>query len=70
MRTDKKRWRNRKARKELARRLQSENPGLEVVIRSPRESMWAMALTMSQCAQNGIHNRCDGSSASLRIFIA
>ena len=31
MRTDKKLWRNRKARKELARRLQSENPGLEVV---------------------------------------
>ena len=31
MRTDKKLWRNRKARKELARRLHSENPGLEVV---------------------------------------
>src|SRR5260221_7197856 len=31
MRTDKKLWRNRKARKELARRLQSENPSLEVV---------------------------------------
>jgi transposase len=31
MRTDKKLWRNRKARKELARRLQSENPGLDVV---------------------------------------
>jgi hypothetical protein len=31
MRTDKKLWRNRKATKELARRLQSENPGLEVV---------------------------------------
>ena len=31
MRTDKKLWRNRKARKELRRRLQSENPGLEVV---------------------------------------
>ena len=31
MRTDKKLWRNRKGRKELARRLQSENPGLEVV---------------------------------------
>ena len=31
MRTDEKRWRNRKAKKELARRLQSENPGLEVV---------------------------------------
>jgi transposase len=31
MRTDKKLWRNRKERKELARRLQSENPGLEVV---------------------------------------
>jgi Transposase len=31
MKTDKKLWRNRKARKELARRLQSENPGLEVV---------------------------------------
>ena len=31
MRTDKKLWRNRKARKELARRLQAENPGLEVV---------------------------------------
>ena len=30
MRTDKKLWRNRKARKELARQLQSENPGLEV----------------------------------------
>jgi transposase len=31
MRTDKKLWRNRKAKKELARRLQSENPRLEVV---------------------------------------
>jgi hypothetical protein len=31
MRTGKKLWRNRKARKELTRRLQSENPGLEVV---------------------------------------
>src|SRR6201981_2015305 len=31
MRTDKKPWRNRKARKELARRLQSEDPGLEVL---------------------------------------
>jgi Transposase len=31
MRTDKKLWRNRKARKRLARRLQSANPGLEVV---------------------------------------
>src|SRR6266850_4884970 len=29
--TDKKLWRNRKERKEWARRLQSENPGLEVV---------------------------------------
>ena len=31
MRAYKRLWRNRKARKELARRLQSENPGLEVV---------------------------------------
>jgi hypothetical protein len=31
MNTDKKLWRNRKAKKELARRLQSESPGLEVV---------------------------------------
>jgi hypothetical protein len=31
MKTDKKLWRNRKTRKELARRLQSENPGLEIV---------------------------------------
>ena len=31
MRRDKKLWRNRKERKELARRLQSDNPGLEVV---------------------------------------
>src|SRR5258705_13852527 len=31
MRTDKMLWRNRKLKKELARRLQSENPGLEVV---------------------------------------
>jgi len=31
MKTDNKLWRNRKARKELARRLQTENPGLEVV---------------------------------------
>ena len=31
MRTEKKFWRNQKAKKELARRLQSENPGLEVV---------------------------------------
>jgi hypothetical protein len=30
MGTDNKLWRNRKAKKELARRLQSENPGLEV----------------------------------------
>jgi hypothetical protein len=31
MRTDKKQWRNRKVRKELTRRLQSANPGLEMV---------------------------------------
>jgi transposase len=31
MKIDKKLWRNRKEKKELARRLQSENPGLEVV---------------------------------------
>jgi transposase len=31
MKTDKRLWRNRNARKELARRLQSESPGLEVV---------------------------------------
>src|SRR6201993_3434190 len=31
MNTDKKLWRNRKAKRELARRLQSENPGLEGV---------------------------------------
>jgi hypothetical protein len=31
MTTDKKLWRNRKERKEWARRLQSEDPGLEVV---------------------------------------
>ena len=31
MRTDKMLWRNRRLKKELARRLQSENPGLEVV---------------------------------------
>ena len=31
MRTENQLWRNRKAKKELARRLQSENPGLEVV---------------------------------------
>ena len=31
MRTDKELWRNRKAKKELGRRLQSQNPGLEVV---------------------------------------
>src|ERR1700741_3372617 len=30
MRTDSRLWRNRKAKKELARRLQSDNPGLEV----------------------------------------
>ena len=31
MMTDKKLWRNRKERKEWARRLQSDDPGLEVV---------------------------------------
>jgi len=31
MNTNKKLWRNRKTKKELVRRLQSENPGLEVV---------------------------------------
>jgi hypothetical protein len=31
MMTDKKLWRNRKERKEWGRRLQSEDPGLEVV---------------------------------------
>jgi hypothetical protein len=31
MRTEKKLWRNRRARRELARRLQPENPGLQVV---------------------------------------
>jgi hypothetical protein len=42
VRTDKMLWRNRKGKKELARRLQSENPGLEVVHPTPQESMWAM----------------------------
>ncbi len=31
MKTDKKLWRNRKAKKELARQLQSEDPGLAVL---------------------------------------
>ncbi|HTG28530.1 MAG TPA: hypothetical protein VK818_09950 [Methylomirabilota bacterium] len=35
MRTDKMLWRNRKLKKELARQLQSENPGLEVTFGLP-----------------------------------
>ena len=70
MNTDKKLWRNRKAKKELARRLQSENPGLEVVHPNAAESMWATKLTTWRCARTVIRNQCVASSVSQRIYIA
>ena len=70
MRTDEKLWRNRKAKKELARRLQSENPGLEVVHPHAAGSMWATERTTWQCDRTVIRNRCADSSVSPRICIA
>ena len=69
MRTNKKLWRNRKARKELARRLQSENPGLEVV--HPH----AAGIDVGNSAITWPYDRivilnpCADLSASLRICI-
>jgi len=69
MRTDKKLWRNRKARKELARRLQSENPGLEVV--HPHAAGIDVATVRITWPYDRIvmRNRCADSSASPRICI-
>ena len=69
MRTDKKLWRNRKLKKELARRLQSENPGLEWSIHTPQGLMRAMERTTWRCGQTVIHIRCAGLNVSLPIFI-
>ena len=62
MRTDKKLWRNRKTRKELAWRLQSENPVWRWFIHTPQESMWAIVRMTWRCDRTAIRNRCVGSS--------
>ena len=69
MRTEKKLWRNRKARKELARRLQSETQVWKWCIRTPRESMWATVRITWPHDRIAIRNGCDDSSASSRICI-
>ena len=71
MRTEKKLWRNRKAREELARRLQSENPGLEVV--HPHAAGIDVGNGAHYAAvrpDRDSHNRYAASSASPRICIA
>jgi len=68
MRTDEKLWRNRKGKKELARRLQSENPGLEVV--HPHAAGIDVGNGAHRCGQTVIPNQCVDSSASPRICIA
>ena len=69
MRTDEKLWRNRKGKKELARRLRSENPGLEVVHPHAAGIDGAMERTTWRCGQTVIHSRCAGLNVSLPIFI-
>jgi hypothetical protein len=48
MTAGKKLWRNRKERKEWARRLQSEDPGLEVIHPATRRNIWAAAQFVSR----------------------
>jgi len=60
MRTEKKLWRNRKARKELARRLQSENPGLEGVHPQAAGIDVDNSAHWWRCDRTVIRNRCVG----------
>ena len=69
MAAEKKMW-NRKERKELARRLQSADLGLDVVHPMRLESILAINLIMSRFGQIGTHNRCDESAVSLLTCIA
>jgi hypothetical protein len=68
--TEKKPWRNRKERKEWGRRLQSEDPGLEVVHAHAAGSMLGTACITLLYDRIAIHNRCAGLSVSLQICIA
>jgi hypothetical protein len=69
LRTDKKLWRNRKAKKELTRRLQSENPGLEVVHAHAAGIDVGNSAHYVAVRPDRDHNRCAGLSASLPISI-
>jgi len=61
--------RNRKERKELARRLRSEDPGLEVVHPHAAGVEWAIVPIMSPCGRIAIRNQFGDSSASQQICI-
>jgi hypothetical protein len=62
MTTDKKLWRNRKERKQWARRLQSEDPGLEVIHPHAAGIDVGTAPITSQYDQNGTRNPYGGLS--------
>ena len=61
---------NRKQRKDLTRRLQSADPGLEVMHPNAAGSTWATARTTSPSDPIEIPNRSDGLTASRLISIA
>ena len=68
--TEKKPWRNRKERKEWGRRLQSEDPGLEVVHAHAAGIDVGNGMHYVAVHRIAIHNRCAGLSVSLQTCIA
>ena len=70
METAKKLCQNRKEKKEWERRLQSEDPGLEVVHPHAAGIDVGTACITSLCSRIAIHNRCAGLSVSRRTCIA
>src|ERR1700730_1969298 len=62
MATPKKLWQNRKEKKEWARRLQSEDPGLEVVHPHAAGINVGNSAIMWRYVPTGMHNRCADSS--------
>lgn len=68
--TDNKLWQNRKEKKEWARRLQSDDPGLEVFILRAPGLMPATVPIMLRSDRSAIQSSCGGSTVSQLTCIA
>jgi len=69
MKTDKKLWRNRKARKNWRGGCNRRIQVWRWSIHTPQGSMWATAPTMWRCDRTVMRNRYADSSASPPIYI-